>query len=333
MTRKGGGVFLVALCGALVCFFLPRIVVPVGAGEVNFKAVSMLPKGNPVIQAFEMLVKDFNENFKGEASINWVGGPELIPAFQLHEAVRSGAIDMGATSCSYYTALLPVSHSIMYSNKTHEEVKATGFFEVFADLHKQVGLVYLGEMAYGRQFYIYINVPVKSPKDLIGKKIRVFPAIMPFVNALGAAPINMAMPEIYTAMERGVVDGFVMAPIGFVKGFSWHEVTKYMIEPGFYRGSVAWLVNPRKWEQLPKDLQARIVTWKYDVFDPKAEKFYISQGNAHKQMIYDTEKTDLIRFSPADAEAYLNLAYDSAWDGLIKRSPDVAEKLKAMLVK
>ena len=303
------------------------------AKEVKFKAVSFLPKGNPTIKAFEMIVNDFNQKFKGEAFINWAGGPEVIPAFQLHEAVRSGAIDMCATSCSFYSAVLPVSHSIMYSNKTHKEIQDSGFFDIFSGLHKKAGFIYLGEMAHGRPFYMFSNFHPKTPADIAGKKIRVFPAISPLVKALGAAPVLMHMPEIYTAMERGVVDGFVMTTIGFVKGFSWHEVTKYMIEPGFYRGSVAWLANPKKWGQLSKDLQDRIIDWKYNDFDPKAEAFLMKQGKGQTQLVYNSKKTQVITFSPSDNEAYLKLIYNSAWDVLAKKSPDTAPKLKALLVK
>jgi len=320
---------------AYVCLVSIFFVITSGmafAKPVKFKAVSFLPKGNPTIKAFGMIVEDFNKKFKGEAVISWAGGPEVIPAFQLHEAVRSGAVDMVATSSAYYVSVLPVSYSLMFSNKTHEEMRQAGFFDAFAEIHKEVGLIYLGEMAFGRKFHIYMNPPVKTPADIAGKKIRVFPAITPFVKALGAAPVMMTMPEIYTAMERGVVDGFTMATIGFVKGFSWHEVTKYMIEPGFYRGSVAWLANPKKWGKLSPDLQKRIINWKYSVFDPKAEKFYIKQGNFNKKLIYDS-KVEVVKLSPSDAEAYLKLAYDSAWAGIIKKAPDVGPKLKAMLVK
>jgi len=302
------------------------------AKEVKFKAVSFLPKGNPVIKAFEMMVTDFNKEFKGEASIFWAGGPEVIPAFQLGEAVKQGAIDMAAVSCSFYVSLLPVSHSPMYSNKTHEEMREAGFFEEFAKIHEKAGLIYLGEMAYGRPFYLYTNFRPQSPADITGKKIRVFPAIMPFAKTLKAAPVMMTMPEIYTAMERGVVDGFVMASIGFVKGFSWHQVTKYWVDHGFYRGSVACISNPKKWNKLSKDLQARIVKWKYEVFDPKAEIFYNKQGKFNEKLIRDS-KVEVIKFSKSDEDAYLKKAYDAAWNELIKKSPEVAPKLKAMLVK
>jgi TRAP-type C4-dicarboxylate transport system substrate-binding protein len=317
---------------SLILVFLMISTGIVSGKTVTFKAVSFLPKGNPTAKAFGMMVDDFNKAFKGEASIFWAGGPEVIPAMQQAEAVRKGAIDMAATSSAFYTSILPVSLVTMYSNLTHEEMRKEGFFDTFAQLHQKAGLIYFGELAYGRRFYIYSNFKVQSPADLTGKKIRVFPAIMPFVKSLDAAPIMMQMAEIYTAMERGVVDGFAMATIGFVKGFSWHEVTKYMIDHGYYRGSVACIVNPKKWNQLSKDLQDRIVKWKYEVFDPKTEPFLIKQGKFNKKLIYDS-KVEVIKFSPSDAEAYLKLAYDSAWRAVTKKAPDIAPKLKGMLVK
>lgn len=299
---------------------------------VKFKAVTFLPKGNPTAAAFGRMAEAFNEEFKGKLSIEWVGGPEVIPEFQLHESVRSGMIDMVATSSSYYVSILPVSHVPMFSNKTHEEMRESGFFDTFAELHKKAGVIYLGEVAQSRPFHIFTNFPVKTPKDLMGKKIRVFPAIIPFITALGSAPVNMAMPEIYTAMERGVVDGFVMATIGFVQSFAWHEVTKYMISPGFYRGSVAVLVNSKRWNEIPKDLQSKIIDWKFKVFDPKDEAYYTKFGEDQTKLVLD-KGVRPIDFQPEETKAYLRLAYDSGWAKIIEKSPEVGLKLKAMLVK
>jgi TRAP-type C4-dicarboxylate transport system substrate-binding protein len=321
------------LVGIVCVLALPLAMSGVGTAEpVKFNAVTMLPKGNPIMKSFEIFADAFNKKYKGEAFINWRGGPEIISPFQQHAAVRSGAIDMAATSGGYYTSLLPVSHSLMYSNKTHEEMRRAGFFEVFEKAHRDVGLVYLCEISFGRKFYLYVNDRIKTPKDLAGKKIRVFPTVAPIVKALGAAPVNMAITEIYTAMERGVVDGFVMTVMGFVKAWSWHEVTKYMIEPGFYRGTVAVLINPKKWGELSPDLQKRIRDWKYNVFDPDAAKFYMHQAKTQKQLILDS-KVQVIEFSPADAKAFLKIGYDSAWEGINKQAPELGPKLQRMLIK
>jgi TRAP-type C4-dicarboxylate transport system substrate-binding protein len=299
---------------------------------VKFKAVTFLPKGNATAASFGRMVDEFNETFKGKASIEWVGGPEVIPEQQLHESVRSGMIDMVATSSALYKALLPVSDALMFSNKTHTEIEASGFNPMFADLHKKIGIVYIGEVGFGQHFYVYTKFPLKSSKDFAGKKIRVFPAITPFVTALKAAPVNMVMPEIYTAMERGVVDGFVMATIGFVQNFAWHEVTKYMVTHGFYRGSVAVLANPKRWEQLPKNVQAEIINWKAKVWDPKEDKFYSAFTQGQTKLVLE-KGVKPVEFEPEETKAFLKLAYDSAWNKMAERSPDLASRIKTMLVK
>lgn len=327
-TRK----LLACVVLVLAVVITPQLMVFAQSKPIKFKAVTFLPKGNPTMKNFGVMADAFNKKFKGRAVIDWVGGPEVIPGFQQHESVRSGMIDMVATSSSYYVSVLPVSHTIMFSNKNHREIRESGFFETFTELHKKAGLIYLGEIAYGRPFHIFVNIPVKKPKDLAGKKIRVFPAISPIVKALGAVPVLMPMPDIYTAMERGVVDGFSMTTIGFVKGFSWHEVTKYMINPPFYRGSVAVLVNPKRWNQLGKSLQDEIMKWKYDEFDPERESIYDKFGAAQTKLVVDSG-VKVIEFSPEDRKAYSQLAYDAAWKKVIAKSPVIAPKLRAMLVK
>lgn len=283
--------------------------------------------------SFGWFVEGLNEEFGDEVQIEWIGGPEVVPPFELHEAVRSGVIDMAIDSCSYYVSLLSVSDAPMLSNLTHEEIRDTGFFDIHAELHKEVGLIYLGELSYGRPFHIFVNEKVETPWDLAGKKIRVFPAITPVVDALHAIPVMMAMPEIYTAMERGVVDGFAMTTIGFVKAWNWHEVTKYMIMPGWYRGSCSVLVNPDTWNRLPKEVQDGIRDWKTNVLEPRVTKEYTQEfGEAQTQAVIDAG-VEVIEFSPADTAAYLKLAYDAAWAKKIEKAPDIAPKLKDMVVK
>lgn len=324
--RLLGGMILVLLLAVI-----PHMTAYAQSKPIKFKAVTFLPKGNPTVANFKKMAEGFNERFKGRVLIDWRGGPEVIPAFQLHESVRSGMIDMVATSSSYYVSVLPVSHVIMFSNKNHKEIRESGFFDTFTELHKKVGLIYLGEIAYGLPFHIFVNEPIKRPKDLAGKKIRVFPAISPIVTALGAVPVMMPMPEIYTAMERGVVDGFAMTTTGFVKAFAWHEVTKYMINPPFYRGSVSLLVNPKRWNQLPASLQDEIIKWKYDEFDPAQGKVYAKFGDAQTKLVTKSG-VKVIEFSPEDAKAYSKLAYDAAWEKALKKAPEIAPKLQKMLV-
>ena len=220
----------------------------------------------------------------------------------------------------------------MFINKNYREIAQTDYFDIMSGLHKDVGLIWLGAGTLNMAFHLYTNPEVKRPKDFAGKKIRVFRPFIPLVKALGAVPINLPMGDIYTAMERGAVDGFVMTHFGFVKDFSWHEVTKHVIDYPVYQGTAVILVNPKKWNEIPADVQSEIIAFKKSTIDPAIHEYYAELSSKDWQLMMDNGVKP-IKFSEADGKAFLNLAYDVAWDDVVNKSPELAPKLKKMLVK
>jgi TRAP-type C4-dicarboxylate transport system substrate-binding protein len=220
----------------------------------------------------------------------------------------------------------------MYTNTTASERYSAGYYELMSKLHKDVGLVWLGNSTYNETFHLYTNKPVSKMADFAGQKIRVFPAFIPLVKALGAAPINLPMGDIYTAMERGTVDGFVMTHYGFVKDFSWHEVTKYVVDYDLFQGTAWILANPKKWAQIPEKVQQEIIAYKKAEVNPLIEAYYAKVNvDTWKAMMDKGVKP--IKFSEEEGKAFLKLAYDTAWDSIIAKSPETGPKLRKMLVK
>ncbi len=304
----------------------------VRAEAVKFKAVAFLPVNNENVSGFNIFVKKVNEKFKNNVDIELIGGPEITPPFQLHEAVKKGVIDMALTSCGYYPSLLWEGQSAMFTNKEYDEIAKTDYYEIMSKLHKDVGLIWLGQGTLSMTFYLYSNVKVDNPQDFAGKKIRVFPPFIPLITSLGAAPINLPMGDIYTAMERGTVDGFVMTHLGFVKDFSWHEVTKYVIDYPLYQATAVILVNPEKWNQLPANVQKEILAFKQNTVDPAVSDYYIQLSQKDWQLMMD-KGVKPVKFSKAEGDAFLKMAYDAAWNRVNGKSPEMGPKLKQMLVK
>jgi len=302
------------------------------AKPVKLKAVAFLPVNNANVAGFNIFVDMMNEKFKDDIQIDLIGGPEVTPPFQLHEAVKSGVIDMCLTSCGYYPSLLWEAQSAMFTNKNFKEIAKTDYFEVMSKLHEDIGLNWLGAGTLNMAFHLYTNPEVKGPKDFAGKKIRVFPPFIPLIKALGAVPINLPMGDIYTAMERGAVDGFVMTHFGFVKDFSWHEVTKHAIDYPVYQGTAIILVNPKTWSQVPESVQKKMIQFKKRKIDPAINKFYEELSDEDWQLMMD-KGVKAIKFSDADGKAFLKTAYDAAWDHVNSKSPELGPELKTMLVK
>jgi TRAP-type C4-dicarboxylate transport system substrate-binding protein len=141
----------------------------------------------------------------------------------------------------------------------------------------------------------------------------------------------MKMGDIYSAMDRGVVDGFVKSPYGIVKNDHFHEVTKYVIVHEFYAASMNVIVNLKKWNQIPKNLQDRIVEINHEVY-PEIRKYYDSILAGEWKEIFDNGIKP-IKFSPGDVKTYLNKAYEGGWQRIIDKSPTTGPELKKLLFK
>lgn len=333
MKITGLILLLAGLALSLFLFFDRRPVEDATSGPIVFDVVTIQPRGKHIPKNLMMFADAIAREFKGKIKINFLGGPEVIGPFQQPEAVRSGQIDMALTSSSFYSNLSPLSHVNMFSNQTFDVLQDNGFYDKHEKLHDELGFVYLGEITFDVPFYIFTNFAVNSLADFAGKKIRVFPTVTPFVRALGAAPVLMGQHEIYSAMERGVVDGFIMNAAGFVDTQSWHEVTEYMVRPGFYRGGLILIANPESWNRLSAELQQQFKDYKSKVWNSDSDGgLWFIEYNSQQTKLIEESGVEVIELSSENAHRYLEIAYESAWAGIIEQEPANGAELKKLLV-
>jgi TRAP-type C4-dicarboxylate transport system substrate-binding protein len=273
-----------------------------------------------------------NTKFAGEVEINWRGGPEVMPPFKQAEGVRNGAVDMTYTSPSYYQGLVPTSGTMNLSYKTYAEIAATNYHERMTELHAEKDLIFLGEIpATQLNFVIYMGEEVSSLEDLKGKRIRVFPTLLPIVKALGAEPIVMGMGDIFTAMERGTIDGYMQGPLAQAKQFE--GLVKTVIFPGVYRAGFPVLINKDTWGMMSTDLQQRLTTFLRDDFAPRMD--YIWGDDITDNIAQMKAAGFNILELPADEAArYEQMAMDAAWAVTAANAGDeIAAELRGMLDK
>jgi len=319
---------------AVICCLVLGLSVPLSAKPVTFKLVTFFRTNTSEAGGIKLFVEKVNEKFKNDIAIEWLGGPEVIPMFQQHEAVKKGVVDMCVTSSTFYPSHVFEAKSVMFTNKSHSELLRDNYFDIMRPIHEKAGFVYLGSCNIAEPFHLFTNFRVEKLSDFAGKKFRVFPAFIPFIKALGAVPVNLPIGDIYTAMERGAVDGFAMTHHGFVKDFSWHEVTKYVVDYEVYSGSTALLVNPKSWNKLSMDVQNQIWAYKKKEIDPLIEKYFLDVSAKEWDLMINEGGVKTQRFSSdGEAEKYIQTAYDAAWKDLMDNSPELAPKLKKILVK
>ena len=115
---------------------------------------------------------------------------------------------------------------------------------------EKMNAIFLVRTLVNTPFHLYLTKPI-TKADLTGFKLRITPVYRDFFTALGATVVQTAPGEVYTALERGVVDGYGW-PIGGIFDFGWHEKTKYRVDPGFYRAEVSILINKATWGKLER---------------------------------------------------------------------------------
>lgn len=281
---------------------------------------------------FQQLV---NEKLKGKVSVSYVGGPEVAAPNQQFQALKNGVVDVLLGAAAYYRTEVPMAWAVQFVEKTPPELRKSGWYDVMRKIHlDQGGVIYLANTAAGGgAFRLYMAKKIDKP-DFKGLKIRVSPVYTPLVSALGGAPISMAPGEIFTGLERKVVDGFGWTYTG-IDTLGLHEVSKYVIDHPFYSLDTVILVNKGVWDKLPPDIQKALEE--------------VAQETERRQLAYmqaslkkEDEKLrklglELIKFSPADAERYVRTAYDAGWKDFaeknaatIKANPGLLEKLQKL---
>jgi len=242
--RKQAALAMILTCGLFVFLAIQHSSAH-AADPIVLKAVSHLPPDNPHCRTNQPFIDMVNKRAGGELVIKFLGGPEVIPSFDQPEALKKGTIDILPTEpASWFKPLMGAAADISgLSQIPAWKERETGAFEVYDELfRKYANAKYLGRPHGGFGFNFYTKKKISKIGDFKGMNIRVMSLYAPFVKALGAAPVTMAPPEIYHAMERGIIDGFMFPTFG-VKSFGWHEVIKYKIEPQVLQAEAATLIN------------------------------------------------------------------------------------------
>jgi TRAP-type C4-dicarboxylate transport system substrate-binding protein len=300
------------------------------ADPVQINAVTLAPRSVYITQPFGQFVEEVNERFAGEIEINWRGGPEVMPPFGQAEGVRNGAMGMTYTSPSYYQGLVPTSGTMNLSFLNYEEIAATNYHERMTELHAEKDLAFIGEIpATQLNFQLYMREEVTSLADLEGKRIRVFPTLLPLVQGIGAEPIVLPMEEIYTALERGAIDGFMQGPLGQAAQFG--GLVKTVVQPGVYRAGFPVLMNMDLFNQMSPDLQERFTTFLREDFAPRMDNIW-AEDIATERAAQEAAGFNYVMLSEEEAARFEAIAMDAAWTMTAENAgAEIAAELREML--
>jgi len=299
------------------------------AQEVTLRLVSAFPENQFYVKRTVEWIERLNKEGKGTLQINFIGGPKAIPTFEVGNAVKTGVVDMGFSTGAFYTNVMPEADILKLSETSAAEQRANGGYDLINKIWaEKANMRYVAKVVEFTPFHIYLNKKIDKP-DLTGLKIRITPVYRDFFQAMGASVMTTAPGEVYTALERGVIDGYGW-PIHALFDLNWHERTKFRVDPGFYNAEVSIIMNLDKYKALP----------------PKARQFLDQQALAYEKQndfwkTYNQNEAkrqaeagiQTITFDAATSKAYVEKAKEIGWASAIKAAPVYGPQLRKVLAK
>lgn len=237
-----------------------------GAGfgsEVTLTFGHPFPATDPIqVNVWEPWVDQVRDATGGTVNIEIHAGGALGPPPQVYENVVAGAQDIGWTLPGYTPGRFPITDIIeapfAFPNGEEGTEVALRLWDEFEDLRGEYGdvkMLAFWTMDTGDLFTR--DQRVESLEDLAGLTIRSpTPMQSQALEAMGAAAVNMPGPEIYDAVERGVIDGYSLANSA-TRVFGLGPTTGYRTVCHCYTAVFVLVMNQQTWDGLsPEQRQA-----------------------------------------------------------------------------
>lgn len=242
---------------ALLCMGLaPIAMAPVAAAdEIELKAMASFPASHEFTKSFLRYVDLVNERGKGIVQIKFIGGPEVSAPAKQPVALQNGLTDFVYGPAGYYIGMFPEGDFTAGFKSPQEARENGGFALVDGAMREKLGATFVGRFDSGLGLYMALKEkpPMKDGlPDLSGMKIRSSPVYRDFITDLGGTSVVMSLNELYTALERGVVEG-AGSDLESLKNWGTHEFLKYWIDPPFSTTGLLLIANAEKWDNLPDD--------------------------------------------------------------------------------
>lgn len=300
-----------------------------GAQAADIRMLSSWDKTNPaVVVLADSFAKGVEKATNGSTKFI-MSGPETVPPFEQLQPVATGVFQMLFTHAIYHYGTTGLAVGLDAVRGDLEARRKSGMIEAIDKHYQKLGLkLVAAPISATKGYHIVLRAPVGASGDLQGRKVRGTPSYHTVIGMLGASPVVLPGGEVYSALEKGVVDGAAW-PASGVLGMRWYEVAKYMLRPSFGVAHYLFLMNLNAWNRLT-DAERNILlaegrkaeeTWfkEYDRMVQDEEAALIQRGMQITEM--GTEQKTKVQ--PAWAQAQ--------WDLAEKKSGQEAKDLRELL--
>lgn len=221
-------------------------------------------KDHPQGQGAQKFADLVSEKSGGKIKVRLFPGGTLGGDLQTVSALQGGTLDLTVLNSGILAAQVPEFAMLDFPYLFNDTAEAHAVIdgEVGQQLHARLenkGLIGLGYWDLGFRNLTNSKHPVTRPEDMQGLKVRVIqsPIYLETFKALGANPVPMPFPEVYTGLEQRTVDG-QENPFTVILGSKFNEVQKYLSTTSHIYNPQSFVIGQKTWQKLNADEQALI---------------------------------------------------------------------------
>jgi TRAP-type mannitol/chloroaromatic compound transport system substrate-binding protein len=276
------------------------------------------------------LARYINELSAGRLQIQVYGAGELIPAFEVFDAVSQGSAEMGHGAAYYWRGKSEATQffaCIPFGMNAHEMnawLYYGGGLQLWREVYGRFNLMPFPAGNTGVQMGGWFNRQINSINDLRGLKMRIPGIGGEVLRRAGGTPINLPLSEIFTALQTGSIDATEWVGPYNDLALGLNNAAQYYYYPGWQEPgpTLECIINMDAWNSLPDDLKAIVrVSCQATNVDMLSE-FNARNANALEQI--RASGTD-VRAFPNDVLAALKRLTFEVVDELAAADPVVAK--------
>ncbi|MGB5333968.1 MAG: TRAP transporter substrate-binding protein [Woeseiaceae bacterium] len=245
----------------------------------------------------------------GRLKIKVYGGGELVPAFEVFDAVSRGTVEMGHGASYYHKGKVDAAQffTAIPFGMTNLELNGWlyygGGMALWRELYAPFNLVPFPTGNTGVQMGGWFNKEINSVNDLKGLKMRIPGLGGEVLRRAGGTPVTLPGSEIFTALQTGAIDATEWVGPYNDASFGLHKAARYYYSPGWQEPGpgLETIINKEAWDSLPADLKEIVRTTCQAITTDMAAEY--TNGNAKSlQQLKKDPNIELRRFPSAVIE-------------------------------
>jgi TRAP-type C4-dicarboxylate transport system substrate-binding protein len=259
-----------------------------------------------------------------------MSGPEVVPPFEQLQPVSTGVFQLLFTHPAYHTGTSGIALALEAIDNDSKKRRDTGVWNAIDQYYRKHNLKLIALPTSGPRGFNFILRRPLAGEGLKGLKIRGTPIYQPLIDSLGGSAVVLPGGDIYSALEKGVIDGAAW-PVFGIEPFKWNEVAKFIARPAWGAVSHQLFMNLDAFNKLDaKD--KKIIEDEGVRIEPFATEF-MTKLAADEEKLLLSKGMQITRFTESQGKAIDENWAKGVWALAEKISGDDARKLHALAKK